>query len=481
MFFSNLFKKTGAVPKSECSLNDQCFSKGWKNGNNGVELESDEVTRLISVLPTERQLAFQNVEFMTFAHFGMNTFTKREWGTGTEDENLFNPTDLDTDQWCKAIKSSGSKGIILTCKHHDGFCLFQTKYSDHSVKNSKWRDGKGDVLADLSKSCKKYGLKLGVYLSPWDMNNKYYGKEEYNDYFCNQLTELLTNYGEIFEVWFDGAKGKNAVAFEYDWVRYYELIRKLQPDAVISVCGPDVRWCGNEAGKTRPSEWNVVSAQLMDYERIAALSQQGDGDTSKLEDINQMDDDLGSREALKNSKKLVWYPSEVDVSMRKGWFYHKKEDKKIKSLDHLMHIYYTSVGGNASLLLNVSPNTQGKLAQVDVDRLAEMGNAIKEAFARPVAEVSQDFEIDGNFIDVDFAETEVGKIVIREDLTKSQRIELFDVYVKSGDKLVKVYSGTTIGSKKIVLLSESEKCDGVRVHIRQSRSVPHINFVGAYK
>lgn len=486
MFFKSLFKsksseETVGFSRTESSLDDECFVLGWKNGNNGFDLESDEVNRLISVLPTERQLAFQNVEFMTFAHFGMNTFTDREWGTGKESENLFNPTDLDTDQWCEAIKSSGSKGIILTCKHHDGFCLFQTKYSDHSVKNSKWRNGKGDVLADLAKSCKKYELKLGVYLSPWDMNNKDYGKEEYNEYFCNQLTELLTNYGEIFEVWFDGAKGKNAVAFEYDWVRYYNLIRELQPNAVISVCGPDVRWCGNEAGKTRPSEWNVVSAQLMDYEKIAALSQQGDGDTSKLENISQEDDDLGSRKALKNAKKLVWYPSEVDVSMRKGWFYHKKQDKAVKSLQQLMHIYYTSVGGNASLLLNMSPNKEGKLAQIDVDRLAEMGKEIKKAFADPVVEVSKAFEMDKNFIDVDFAQSDVRKIVVREDLKKSQRVELFDIYVKSGDKLIKVDSGTTIGSKKIVLLPTSEKCDGVRVHVRQSRSVPQINFIGVYR
>lgn len=485
MFLKGLFKSknsNGLENSTDvCEIDDERFSKGWKNGNNGADLESDEVSRLIFVVPTERQLGFQNVEFMTFVHFGMNTFTNREWGKGTENEKLFNPTDLDTDQWCQAIKGSGSKGVILTCKHHDGFCLFQSKYTEHCVKNSSWKDGKGDVLEELAKSCKKFDLKLGVYLSPWDMNNKDYGKEAYNDYFVNQLTELLTNYGEIFEVWFDGAKGKNAVAFEYDWKRYYKLIRELQPNAVISVCGPDVRWCGNEAGKTRPSEWNVVSANLIDAEKTAALSQQDENDTSKLENITTEDQDLGSREVLKNAKKLAWFPSEVDVSMRKGWFYHKSDDKKIKSLEQLMNIYFTSVGGNASLLLNISPNTQGKIAQCDVKRLSEMGDAINDAFSTPVVEAIEWMESDKNFIDVNFAKSEISKIVVREDLTKSQRIELFDVYVKLDNKLTKVASSTTIGSKKIILLSTVQQCNGIRIHIRQSRSIPKINFVGAYK
>lgn len=459
------------------------FLTGWKQDNKGVPLNDAQVEQLISVFPTERQLNFQQSEFMIFVHFGMNTFHNREWGTGKESPGDFNPTDLDTDQWCRAAKAAGAKGIVLTCKHHDGFCLFQTKYTEHSVKNSPWKDGMGDVLAELVESCRKYELKVGVYLSPWDMNSKLYGTKAYDDYFVNQLTELLTNYGEIFEVWFDGAKGKDAPDFEYDWKRYYQTIRELQPQAVISVTGPDVRWCGNEAGKCRKSEWNVVSACLMDVEKIAASSQQGEDDTAKLNKMSSLDEDLGSRATLKGVNKLIWYPAEVDVSIRKGWFYHKKEDKTVKSLEKLMQIYYSSVGGNASLLLNVCPNTQGQFADIDVMRLEQMGQEIKAAFSYPVAELDQDIVFNESYFDVSFDKANpVRKIVLREDLTKSQRVEEFAVYLQRNGDYHKVFEGTTIGSKKIIVLPDfiQDAATGLRVHILQSRSTPYLNFIGAY-
>lgn len=448
-----------------------------------LEERSEEVKRLIGVVPSPRQKQFQKDGFMVFMHFGMNTFTNREWGTGKEQEKLFNPPQVDTDQWCEAVKASGAKGIILTCKHHDGFCLFQTEYTEHSIKNSPYKNGKGDILAELATSCKKYGLKVGVYLSPWDMNSKVYGTKAYDDYFVNQLTELLTNYGEIYEVWFDGAKGANVPDFNYDWQRYYDVIRALQPNAVISVCGPDVRWCGNEAGKCRESEWNVVSSFLMDAEKIQADSQSDEKDLKKLQGTNAMEEDLGSREVLKGAKKLVWYPAEVDVSIRKGWFYHRKEDRKIKSLQTLLDIYCSSVGGNATLLLNVPPNKQGRLASGDVLRLAELGKAIQALYANPILEMDN-IDMDYNIIDAVFSSRQnIKTIVLEEDLDYSQRVEMFDVYLGFDRYYKRVYHGTTIGSKKIIRLPEyasAEKCYGVKVVVKKSRSSPRISFLGIY-
>ena len=234
------------------------------------------VEKLVSIVPSEKQLNWQKLEFTAFLHYGMNTFTGREWGEGTEDVSLFNPKSIDTDNWCESLLKAGIKACIVTAKHHDGFCMWDTKKTDHCVMNSPCSK---DIVAQLSKSCKKYGLKLGIYLSPWDRHEKTYGfGKPYNDYFCAQLTELLSNYGDIYTVWFDGAcgEGTNGHKQMYDWNRYYELINRLQPQAVISICGPDVRWCGNEAGDCRPSEWSVVPATLVDNEKIQEASQRQD-------------------------------------------------------------------------------------------------------------------------------------------------------------------------------------------------------------
>ena len=307
--------------------------EGWCFGNNSYPTDGAEVERYLKAV---RQLEFMELEYYNFIHFGMNTMTNREWGDGTEKLSFFNPKKLDTDQWCSVLKATGSKGIIITAKHHDGFCLFDTKYTDHNVMNTPF--GK-DIVKMLSESCKKYGLKLGIYLSPWDRHEKTYGSEEYNDFFVAQLTELCANYGDIFCFWFDGAcgEGKNGKKQVYDWNSYFDVIRELQPNAVINICGPDVRWCGNEAGKSRESEWSVVPYYVSNQDYVAEHSQQEDNPefAKRVEATTQ---DLGSRKAIEGCNHFIWYPAEVDVSIRPGWFYHKREDFKVKSLKKLMHI-----------------------------------------------------------------------------------------------------------------------------------------------
>lgn len=401
--------------------------------------------KLVQIVPDERQMKWHEMEFYAFMHFGMNTFSSREWGDGEESPSTFNPSDLSTDSWAEAAVSAGMKGIILTAKHHDGFCLWDTKYTEHCVRNSPY---KKDILAQLSESCKKYNIKLGVYLSPWDRHEPRYGTDEYNDYYVNQLSEICTNYGELFCLWFDGAcgEGKNGKKQVYDWPRYYETIRKLQPNAAISICGPDVRWCGNEAGQTREAEWNVVPAYLQDCEKTAAKSQQTNDDFAKKK-MSSTDRDLGSRALMSNYDNYIWYPCEVDVSIRPGWFYHKKQDKKVKSLKKLMEIYTSSVGGNASLLLNVPPDTRGRIADIDVKRLKEMGDAIRALYA---VKANADCPLiygrkEGEELVFDVKDT-VKRLVLREDLTKSQRIERFEIENEKG-KII--YKGTVVGSRRI--------------------------------
>ena len=335
-------------------------------------MERKEVLRLQGVRPSGRQLRQQEMEFYGFIHFSINTFTGREWGDGTEDPALFAPPDLDCGQWARAMKAAGMKGIILTCKHHDGFCLWPTRTTKHSVASSPFRDGKGDVVREMAEACREEGLAFGVYLSPWDRNAPCYGEgKAYDDFFIAQLTELLTGYGEIFCVWLDGAcgEGKNGRRQVYDWERYYETVRRLQPGACISVCGPDIRWCGNEAGQTRPEEWSVVPARLKDAEKIMDDSQKEDSAAFRERPIRSSDEDLGSCSRLAGETDLIWYPAEVDVSIRPGWFYHREEDGRVKSLKQLICIYETSVGGNAMLLLNVPPGPSGKISPADVERV----------------------------------------------------------------------------------------------------------------
>ena len=456
---------------------------------------------MVQVRPAERQIAWQALGFTAFIHYGINTFTNREWGKGDESPSLYNPTRLDTDQWCEAFKSASINGCVLTAKHHDGFCLFDSAYTKHGVMSSP---RPVDVAASLAASCEKYGLKLGLYLSPWDRHESCYGSgKEYNDFFCNQLEEIMTRYGKLYSLWFDGAcgEGPNGKKQLYDWDRYYELIRRLQPDAVISSVGPDVRWVGNEAGATRPSEWSVVPSWLQDVHKIAADSQQNDDAKFRERPIKR--DDLGSRKALENETDLVWYPAEVDVSIRPGWFYHPEEDDKVKPLDTLLRFYETAVGGNAVLLLNIPPDREGRIHEADARRLAELGKAINGIFgknllegasvraeaedkAHPAANILEDDESYWK-PNTECAELEiklpryakVSHIDLREQVRESQRIEAFSVYAETGSGREKIYEGTTVGFRKICRFKPVET-DCLRITIEQSRVYPTLRFVGAY-
>ena len=431
------------------------------------------------IRPTERQLAWNEMEFYAFVHFGLNTFTNREWGFGNEDPEIFNPSDFNADQWVEVCKSAGMKGLVLTCKHHDGFCLWPSKYTEHSVKNSPWKQGKGDMVREVSEGCKRGGIKFGVYLSPWDRHEKTYGDSAvYNEYFVKQLRELLTNYGEIFCVWFDGAcgEGPNGKRQVYDWEAYYKVIRELQPNAVISVCGPDVRWCGNEAGKCRESEWSTVPVNLKDAEKIQEESQKvDDGMFSKL--VDSRDSDLGSREVIKSVENLIWYPAEVNTSIRPGWFYHESEDDKVRSLDELLEVYYGSVGGNSTFLLNFPPDKRGLIHENDAARMKEFGNVIRERFKKNLAinveanasETTDESHnvrnmFDGNKntywcpgegtekceIKIDLKDDkEFDTVVLQEHIKNGQRVEKFTFEYWDGYKWKDYYSGTVIGYKRI--------------------------------
>lgn len=456
------------------------FENNWTNNNNGAALDSPEVERLISVVPSKNQQRLAKKPFYLFMHFGMNTATGREWGVGNEKASDFTIKKINAAQWVKCAVSSGATGIILTCKHHDGFCLWPSDYTSFSVKYS---DFEGDIVKMVSDECRKAGLDFGVYLSPWDMHEPTYGTPDYNDYFCNQLTELLTNYGTVSEVWFDGAKGADAKAFKYDWQRYYKLIRELQPEANIAVCGPDIRWVGNEGGKTRKSEFSVVPSYLQMAETVAEKSQHSEFDAGTMKKRTSTDEDLGSRELLKNCPDLCWYPAEVDVSIRKGWFYSKKSNFTVKSVNKLFNIYLNSVGNNCTLLLNVPPSYKGVIHINDALALRGLGNKIEELYSKPV--IVEKFgmlkETDG-MLDFTFdSEKKIKYVVLKEDIRYSQRVEAFDIFLKKANgNYTHVYSGTVIGSCKIAAL-KGIKCTGARVIIRQSRSVPVISEIGFYE
>ncbi|MDE5612409.1 MAG: alpha-L-fucosidase, partial [Odoribacter sp.] len=278
------------------------------------------------VVPTEGQYNWQQLELTAFIHFGINTFTGREWGDGKEDPALFNPTELDCEQWVKALKDGGFKMVIITAKHHDGFCLWPTKTTKHSVASSPWKEGKGDVVGDLRKACDKYGMKFGVYLSPWDRNAACYGDSPaYNRMFVAQLEELLTNYGQVDEVWFDGANGEgpNGKKQVYDWELFNAVIDRLQPNAVKAITGNDIRWVGNERGLGRETEWSVTPYWSSSYKESE--------EENKRLGLKGTAKDLGSREKVMAARRVFWYPSEVDVSIRPGWFYHEDQDAKVRS------------------------------------------------------------------------------------------------------------------------------------------------------
>ncbi|MEZ3496601.1 MAG: alpha-L-fucosidase [Lachnospiraceae bacterium] len=471
---------------------------------------SDSYKIAAKVVPSERQLKWQEVEFYAFCHFGMNTFTGKEWGDGQTPPEVFHPTDFDAEQWAKAVKSAGMRGLILTCKHHDGFCLWPSAYTEYSVKNSPFRDGQGDVVREVADACKKYGLKFGVYLSPWDRHEPTYGQgEPYNTYYKNQLRELLTNYGELFCIWLDGAcgEGKNGKKQKYDWQSYYAVMRELQPNAAICISGPDVRWIGNEAGVCRKAEWSVVPSWLSINEYVAEHSQKAD-DKKFAKTHNAMVLDLGSRKAIANETDFIWYPAEVDVSIRPGWFYHAAEDGKVKSLDKLFKIYLNSVGGNASLLLNIPPDTTGRIPQVDALTLDAFGRMLGREFpvdllqgarASATSELDSEhgassvLEDNGSFwqsaldeecpeLVLDFGmETAFDSLILQENIRTGQQIEAFDIAVQKGNRWKRIGKYTIIGYKRICRFKTTYRTRKIRIRIRSHRGMATILRVFAYK
>lgn len=418
------------------------------------------------LVPSAKQLEWQKLDLTAFLHFGMNTFTNREWGDGKESPKLFNPQNLDTDQWVKALKDAGFKMVILTAKHHDGFCLWPTATTSHSVASSDWRGGKGDVVRDLRKSCDKYGMKMGVYLSPWDRNASCYGDSpKYNDMFVAQLTELLSNYGKMDEVWFDGAcgEGPNGKKQVYDWARFKETIERLQPEAVVAIMGDDVRWVGNERGMGRETEWSATAITP----GILPHAEQ----SNKELGLQEMSKDLGGRDIVAKAKRLYWWPSEVDVSMHPGWFWHKQEQPK--TLRELAEIYLTSVGRNSVLLLNIPPNTDGLISDYDVERLKELRNWIDTNFSNNLVTGRN-----GNAVGIKNGALP-NTVLLGEDLSKGQHVEAFDVEARVKGKWQKVTEGTTIGKTRILMFPEV-KADSLRVVINSCRGKDYVNKFEAY-
>ena len=438
---------------------------------------AEKIEMASRLVPTPQQLEWQRMELTAFLHFGVNTFTGREWGDGTEDPAIFNPTSLDCEQWVRTLKESGFKVAIITAKHHDGFCLWPTKTTRHSVASSSWKGGKGDVVRELRDACKKYGIKFGVYLSPWDRNASCYGDSPaYNQFFIEQLTELLTNYGEVHEVWFDGANGEgpNGKKQIYDWDAILKTIRRLQPKAVTAIMGDDVRWVGNEKGIGRETEWSATALTPGIYPRS--------GEQNKELGIFGKAKDLGGRDIVARATELFWYPSEVDVSIRPGWFYHADQDKQVKSLNHLTDIYFKSVGYNSVLLLNIPPDLRGLINENDVQRLKEFSSYLKKTFARNYVLKGNEawHGTSGTVRQYDIQkEALVNAFMIQEDISKGQRVESFLVEAYKDGSWIHMAEGTTIGYKRLVRFSDTRP-ERIRVTIRSARGVANVAAVGLF-
>lgn len=459
-----------------------------------------EPPKPVMPIPTKHQMAWQEMEFYGFIHFSINTFTDVEWGYGDKSPELFNPTELDVRQWARIAKEAGMKGLILTDKHHDGFCLWPSKYTDYSVKNSSWKNGKGDVVKELAEACKEYGLKMGIYLSPWDRNHADYGKPEYITYFRNQLTELLTNYGDIFEVWFDGANGGDGYyggANEvrtvdkktyYDWKTTNKLIRKLQPNAIIwSDNGPDARWVGNEHGLSYKTTWSPLLRDSI-YGGMPEYS---------------------AKYAPGQENGTHWVPAEADVSIRPNWYYHKSEDNKVKTLTELLDIYYKSVGRNSTLLLNLPVDRRGLVNENDERQLKKLTAQLKEDFANNLAlkvktsasnvrgnsstynsenAVDNDkntyWTTDDNTtkasITIDFEKpTQFNRLLIQEYISLGQRVKQFSLEAEIDGEWKTIDNQTTIGYKRILRLDAIEATK-IRINIEDAKDCPLISNIAVY-
>lgn len=489
---------------------------GTRKYCNTVKIDGDDANTIIekaaNVVPTANQLAALDREFIAFIHFGPNTFTGKEWGSGFESSETFALETLDTDQWCKAITDAGMKMVIFTAKHHDGYIMWQSRYTDHGIMSSKFRDGKGDILRDLSESCRKYGLELGIYLSPADLyqiespdglygnlskptlrtiprevegrpfSNKTkfkFNVDDYNEYYLNQLFELLTEYGPISEIWLDGAHPKTKGGQTYNYNAWRELIRTLAPKANI-FGREDLRWCGNEGGHTRDSEWNVVS-YMANPDTLTWYS-------------DMMADPLGGREQLCEGKYLHYQPAETDVSIRDGWFWRDNTHQQTRTADNVFDMYERSVGGNAILLLNLPPDNQGRFPEKDLKTLEETGRRIRETYGIDLLEGAKcpkallDNDID-TYIKVndgeDFVVTLpekrwINRIVLQEAIaTVGERAERFAVDARIDGEWKEIATSTNIGHKRILRVNDMET-DALRFRLLQSRAMVAISKMSAH-
>lgn len=411
--------------------------------------------------PSRAQLAWQRDELAMFIHFGVNTFTDREWGDGTERPTIFDPSALDARQWARTARAAGFKAMVLTAKHHDGFCLWPTATTMHSVRSSPWRGGQGDLVREFVNACRAEGLKPGLYLSPWDRNAASYGQgEPYMAFYLAQLTELLTRYGDIHEVWFDGANGEgpNGKRQAYDWGRIWTSVKEMQPDAVIfSDAGPEVRWIGNERGVAGETNWSIVDPRIV---RVPGVT--GDEVMRSLRE--------GDRAGI------VWRPGETDVSIRPGWFHHPAEDARVKSVDELVEIYFTSVGRNSKLLLNVPPTRQGLLHDTDVARLAGMRARLDAIFADDLARGEEATWVATSGTSAEGtlmlpAEVRVGIVDLSEDIWQGQRVARYAVEGLVAGEWKPLIRGTTIGYRKLDRIAPV-RVRGVRVRIEDAIEVP---------
>lgn len=469
LFFSVLIF-SGCIPKERVYFQKQLAFPDRITAEQKIKLAA-------YIVPTAQQYAWQKLELTAFIHFGINTFTGREWGDGTEDPKLFNPTDFNAEQWVVSLQEAGFKMLILTAKHHDGFCLWPTKTTPYSVAASSWRNGEGDIVREVKNACDKHGMKFGVYLSPWDRNAPSYGDSPaYNALFVEQLTELLTKYGEIHEVWFDGANGEgpNGKVQEYNWERFYQVIDSLQPKAVKAIMGNDVRWDGNEKGLGRETEWSVTPLNPDINKNIVS-----ENNRLKIEPTSK---DLGSRKLIEASQTLYWYPSEVDVSIRSGWFYHPEQDNSVKTVQQLVDIYYQSVGMNSVLLLNIPPDKRGLLHEIDVERLKQFGayitNTFKNNYISGGSIAWKAKEGDYKEFSIQAGAT-VSTILLQEDIQKGQRVELFKVEGWINNTWNKLAEGTTIGYKRLLKMSDC-KPGKIRITILGTRDRANIKEIGAY-
>ena len=412
--------------------------------------------------PTKQQLAWHEKEFYLFMHFGPNTFTNLEWGKGSEDPNVFNPTAIDCNQWASIAKAAGAKGIIITAKHHDGFSLWPSKFSKHTVRESKWMNGKGDVIKMLSEACKKADIEMGVYISPWDRNHPEYGTAAYNDIYIQTMKELLTGYGNLTELWWDGANGEgpNGKKQVYDFTRFKDSAMSYQPNILIfSDIGPHIRWVGNENGLINETNWNLLDT---------AGFKRGEGAPAN-DTLNRG-----------NFNGKNWIGAEADVSIRKGWFYHEEEDSTVKSGKTLFNLYLNSVGHGGNLLLNVPPNRKGLIAPQDSAALMDFRKIREAAFK---TNLFKNAVIKNNKNEIDICLTTpvtINSIQLQEQIKFGQRVIRFEIY--AGDKeadMKKIAGSTTIGRKKIIQFpTTTAKC--FKVKIIETKASPIMGAVAGY-